>query len=493
MHLVTLLYVCGCFGKLSPDDEQDSNGSGAVDTDDTADPEDSGDTGGTSETGDTGDLIPGEELTGDLTIGTDAMLFGWSLDEGDIDGDGRDDLLVGAPAVERDDDGTMASAGKAWLFYGPIVPDSHPRSIVFSGISPGDTLGTSLAHGDFNRDGLNDVAVGGGMPTAANPNASGFVSVVYGPFTGDVALSRGTLLGNYELGDAFGASLVVGDFTDDGSDDLVVGSPLSQDIEDSADMGIVVVYAGSTNGITNEDVSSIIIGATGAHLGEALTRGDANGDGADDLLVGAPPANGIEEGAGAAYLFYGPFGESTSVSVVDADSTFLGSNSNDKLGTSVDLDDLDQDGYDDVIIGAPGYDDSGLDAGVAYVYLSTEEFAVLYGEQPGSRAGTSVAFAHDLNDDGAYDLVVGAPGYDEAAAIDAGRSYLMLGPVDGSHSLGASDHLTGYLPNMRLGQAVLGDTELTGDSLADFVVGAPNVNPLDASMGGIIQLMAGGI
>lgn len=482
MSLMTLLYVCGCFGKLSPngDDEQNDDDSGTADTDDSAGTEDSDSAVDTSDTGeivDTGDLIPGEELTEGLTIGTDAPLFGWALDEGDIDGDGRDDVLVGAPGVELGGDASMASAGGAWLFYGPLPPSGELQSIVFNGIAEGDTLGTSLAHGDFNRDGLNDVAVGGGMPTSDNPDAEGFVSVVYGPFTGDVALSRGTLLSQDNPADAFGAALVAGDFTDDGWDDLAVGMPHN-------DSGEVIVYPGSTLGVSEASIMFAFAATNGTDaFGSALAKGDANGDGVTDLLVGAPGANGLEDKAGAAYLLTGPS--------LEQEASYLGSNSNDKLGTSVDLDDLDQDGYDDVIIGAPGNDQAGLDAGAAYVYLSTEEFAVLYGEQPGSLAGTSIAFAHDNNNDGEYDLVVGAPEYDEPAALNTGRAYLVLGPTSGTHWLGASDRLTGYLPNMRLGQSVLGDTELTGDSLADFVTSAPNVNPLDASMSGIVELVAG--
>ncbi|MBI1907975.1 FG-GAP repeat protein, partial [Candidatus Uhrbacteria bacterium] len=271
--------------------------------------------------------------------------------------------------------------------------------------------------------------------------------------------------------------------TGDGVDDLVVGAP-------RASSGEILVYAGSELYALGWAVmfTAIATSETDA-FGSALASGDVNGDGIADLIVGAPGANGLEDATGAAYLFEGP--------LLTREADFPGTARGDRMGASVDLDDLDGDGYADAIIGAPGSDNGGLEAGLVTIVAGSsasvvaEEEVTLRGEQAGAQAGTSVAFAHDMNGDGNYDLVVGAPAYDAEDAIDAGRAYLVLGPVEGSHTLAASDHVTGYTTNMRLGLSVLGDTELTGDSMADIVLGGPNTSYPEAEMTGIVLFLAG--
>lgn len=491
MSLTMLLYLGGCFGKLpSGGDEQDQDDSGVTDSGDTAD------TGDTAPE-DTGTVEPGEELDVTVSYMSDEGLFGWALDEGDVDGDLRDDLLVGVPGMERGEAHSSAMSGRAYLISGPLftgVGDWSP-SVTFVGIAAGDAVGTALTHGDFNHDGVNDVAISGGVATGDNPNASGFVSVVDGPFVGDVALSRGTLLEQNGVDDAFGASLLVGDFTSDGVDDLAVSVPQGDVGEwtEDAGRGVVYVYGGSDGGLANGNIGVAMVGDTeGGHFGEAFAMGDANGDGVDDLLVGAPHAdNGTELNTGAAYLFLGPLNETVVTS--DAEISFYGDETGDEMGASVDFDDIIADGLSDLMIGSPGNDDNGLNTGAVDVFYSSAWLHCAYlGEQPGSRAGSSVEFANDMNGDGFSDLVVGAPEYDEggvADIVDAGRAYLVLGPLNGVYyELAGSDHVTGDAADMRLGLSVLGDTDLTGDSLADIVFGAPSTSD---TMDGNFKILAG--
>ncbi len=170
--------------------------------------------------------------------------------------------------------------------------------------------------------------------------------------------------------------------------------------------------------------------------------GDVDGDGLDDLLVGA---DGNREGgsaAGKAYLFLGSTlaaRTASTIQLTNADFAFIGENADDRTGASVSpAGDVDGDGLDDLFVGAPGNDDGGAWAGKAYLLLgstlaastsstidlSQADFAFI-GESSEDNAGTSVAGGGDVNGDGRDDLLVGAPDNDDGGT-DAGKAYLIL-------------------------------------------------------------------
>ncbi|MCR4312078.1 MAG: FG-GAP-like repeat-containing protein [Candidatus Uhrbacteria bacterium] len=479
-RLITLAAIVGCGpGNIKLENETGEDQETGFDTDSGTE---------TGDTSDTGEPVPGEEVTPTLSFSGEAQSFtGMAIDEGDINQDDRDDLFIGAPGVERGGDTAdgVRSPGMAYLIPGPIRGGMalFDSTVSFHGITDGDGAGTSLAHGDFNHDGVMDVAIGGGMPMMESPDMAGFVAVASGPFAADVALSRSTLLSRDNAGDAFGYATSVADLTNDGYHDIAVGAPYGDE---------VVIYPGSPTGI-GQSSTSVISGGSGMHFGDALAAGDVNGDSVNDLLIGASEeADGSEASSGAAFLFTGPF--EGSLESEYATVVYPGDRQGDRTGESVSLADLDGDGYDDAIIGAPGSDSGGLDAGAVDVYITNPDptlstAARFVGEQPGSAAGTSVSFANDINSDGAYDIVIGAPRFDEADVIDAGRGYLVLGPIAGSHSLLEADYVVGSMVNGRLGKTVLSDTDLTGDSIADFVLAAPGTSTSEPRP--IIYLIAG--
>ena len=282
---------------------------------------------------------------------------------------------------------------------------------------------------------------------------------------------------------------------------------------------------------------AVLLGrVAGDRAGTAVAGvGDVNGDGAGDLLVGAPFSDFGAEDSGIAYLMYGPFSGPEQLS--DAETTFRGggtaalvgwavSGGDDgiliggygnsvswwvtepalgelDLGTEIRLDgdngdgagysvstgeDVNGDGVEDLLIGAPDNDGGGFTSGAAYVVFGpvsadvelVDADVVLVGESSGDRAGYAVALAEDTDGDGLADVLVGAPDRGEGG-FEAGITYLLLNAsgtvdlVDADARLLGEDLLDGA------GGSVGGAGDVNGDGLGDILVGA---NEDDAGGGG---------
>ncbi|MEF8872467.1 MAG: integrin alpha, partial [Haloarculaceae archaeon] len=227
----------------------------------------------------------------------------------------------------------------------------------------------------------------------------------------------------------------------------------------------------------------------GDRFGWSVTSvGDVNGDGVDDILMGAPGRNGT----GAAYLFYGPVDESN-VSAQDADLTLVGEDAGDRAGWAVAGDDIDNDGYADLVIGAPHNDDEAENAGAVYVVrggdsltgtLSLESAdATLRGQRANERAGFSVATRNVTADRSG--LLVGAPG----TGTDSGAAYAVAAeslPQNGDHmSLSGSDlTVVGEADGDRAGWSVAWVGDVTGDDTANALIGARNHTAGDENQAG---------
>ena len=186
--------------------------------------------------------------------------------------------------------------------------------------------------------------------------------------------------------------------------------------------------------------------------------GDANDDGFDDVIIGAP---GFSENTGRAVLFDAKREELL--------HEFLGENAGDRFGFSVsDAGDLTSDGFADVIIGAPGYDE---ERGAAYLYDAKKGELIhkLEGEDPGDLFGWSVSTAGDANNDSFADVIIGAPGVpDKKLGDKAGRAYL----YDGKKA----KLLQEFKPKTadeELGWSVANAGDSNGDGFSDVIVGAP--------------------
>ena len=352
---------------------------------------------------------------------------------GDVDGDGLMDFLIGARADA--DGGTLA--GAVYLLFGATL---------------GNSSVTSLADADYKF-------VGENADDAAGTQVAGG-----------------------------------GDIDGDGLDDLVFSAP-GEDTGASNAGAVYVVLAKDLGTETTLDlryVSRKIIGEhTNHYIGFSLAMaGDVDGDGLDDVLIGSPYNVDGGISAGAAYIVTGrSLAEDAEFRLEDADYRFIGERVGDFAGYSVDtLGDVDGDGLDDFIIGAPYEDEQGNEAGSSYVVLGrslgsdatidlSEADYKIMGEGPGEYSGFSVSGAGDVDGDGLDDIVIGAI-YNNDGASYGGAAYVVLGASLGQDvelALADADYkLVGSVSREAAGTVVEGIGDVDGDGQEDLLIGAPS-------------------
>jgi hypothetical protein len=397
---------------------------------------------------------------------------------GDVDGDGRDDLLVGASG---DGEGG-AYAGAAYLVLGPVTGtlDLARADAKLVGEGSTDSAGTSVSGaGDVDADGHDDVLVGAPLRYEGG-SYTGAAYLVSGPVTGtlDLGFADAKLVGESGSGywAAFQGVSGAGDVDGDGHDDLLVGGCL--DDEGAPNAGAAYLVLGPVSGtldlsladakFVGEDQDDFV----GCSVSGA---GDVDADGHDDLLVGGAwnDAHG-RINAGAAYLVLGPVSGTLDLSLADA--KLVGENRSDYAGDRIaDAGDVDGDGHADLLVGSPQNDEGGFGAGAAYLVLGpvtgmldlSRAHAKLVGEDVDDNACV-VSGAGDVDANGHDDLFVGAP-YGGASA-----AYLVLGPVTGTVDLSLADAtFISEEPNSEAGSSVAGAGDVDADGRDDVLVGAP--------------------
>jgi hypothetical protein len=425
--------------------------------------------------------------------------FGYALGEpGDINGDGFPDLVVGARGVSE----SAEDAGAVYLFFGGSSGWSTSMSaselVAIRGDVAEEDLGSDVtALPDVDGDGLDEVVISGN----ATDDHGGLIYVFSGrtDWT-DLTLADADLVISPETDGAnVGEDLAVGDFDGDGLGDLAF---VDNKFSGEAD------YAGAVYLIWGSSMAALVGGdaitADAADvtwygegeddtLGDALGAGDVDGDGYDDLWMSASGADDGGSNAGAVYLFTGLRTMAGDYSPAEADMTWYGETSGDKLG---DLDlvtspgDVDGDGLDELMFAAVGFDAGSIsDAGKVYLIYGDEggdweaelsSVTSWIGAEDGDLDGGSgegLAPLGDLDGDGLADLAICADDQDTDVGEDAGRCYLFYG--SNRSSRGVEDPLTeadrildGEAAQDHAGRTVYAAGDLNGDGLDDFAVGA---------------------
>lgn len=283
---------------------------------------------------------------------------GHGADFADVDGDGVADMVIGAG--EESTGGT--NSGSVYLLHGPLVEtDGELRDVAEAEIY-GESAGIEtgrvvMAGGDLNGDGFGDILASASYDSEGGYYA-GAVRVVHGPRLGLSAMadSEGKLIGedNYDYA---GEIIGMGDVNGDGLSDALVAAYVANSYAGAA----YVVYGPATGSVPLETAHATLRGAPSQQLGSALASRDVDGDGVDDLLVGAAADGTTARSAGAAYLYFGPLTGSLETS--DAAVSIYGQGRDDAAGGGVGLGDLNGDGTYELLIGAPGDATNGAGAG----------------------------------------------------------------------------------------------------------------------------------
>ncbi len=453
---------------------------------------------------------------------------------GDVNGDGLDDVLVGAPMAgnkvcpfpgEEPCPGLPKGEGLAYLVLGrsPYTWPSNPMSLAQADAS---FLGCEVASmtarqlytaGDVNGDGYDDMLISG-WKCGANYTGKAYLilgrpDVDYWGTEFPVEQSDASFLGENEWDLTSYYTSTAGDVNGDGYDDFLITSTHNDQAAENAGKVYLILGRSAADWGPDFDLGSADASFLGHaeedRLGRSTTSvGDVNGDGYDDFLVGSISSDDGGVNAGQSYLFLGRAtpGDPNydpnrpwwgpDFPVAGADASFIGEEEGDESGRRVSkAGDVNADGYSDLLIGAALNDQGGPDAGKAYLILGrpaadwglkfplADADASFVGEERRDQAGRRVSGAGDVNQDGFSDFLIGAPHYDDEDSSEdpgpwsPGRAYLLYGRAnaDWGNNFPLTQADIAYLGKPEIGAAGydlawIGDHN--GDGFDDFLIGA---------------------
>ena len=444
----------------------------------------------------------------------------------DNNGDSMDEIVVGAPNA----DVGGVDSGTVYISYG-----RPNRDIIDHDVQQADgpsydarivserrrgQFGQVLSTGDYNGDGIGDLVASAPMDTLSGAQ-SGRVYLFFGPLSGDLLASEADLV--FESAQRYswtGGSLGTADLDGDGNDDLIIGAPrLTQGLQRRG--GVFVIYGGedmTSANLASGEADAWFFGEDAREeAGSAVAGiGDVNGDGFEDVAIGAPEALSR---SGRAYLLMGS-AERFNGAVLDPDVTITGTSVLDRLGTSIAaLGDFTGNGFDDIAFGSSYRRSWIVQGGFAWADDNIDDLSyTVFVGAASQAAGRVVAGAGDMNGDGLADLLVSAQ-HDADLGVDAGAVFVIYGGqdwdeatveeegiwLDGVESFGKFDgaptdtaplrsaqnthsyegaKLTGPAAASFAGASIASGGDINGDGSPDMIMGAPRLSDGETEIGG---------